>query len=265
MSTPELTPFAGKFAPLVGEERKLLSALTGSGPLLSIEAENEKEGGELLQTLVADAGAPFVRQQLRKSHKIYQKALNPRRKVITDRREAIRAALKKASRSLKQAAARAEPNLASVITTQLDEAYKQLQGAGKGVDSHLNAILRRGKLERVSLEALHAAILLAVFTFGFEWIGDSVCGWAARLIGVQQLPQRECVGLWFVATLTLFAAERWFLGPHLDGWLEERVKRSTLKELGLYYVERTRLEYRLAILESLTATEYKKLQDHGLL
>jgi hypothetical protein len=104
-----------------------------------------------------------------------------------------------------------------------------------------------------------------VFTFGFEWVGDSVCRWAARLFGIQELPRRECIGLWFAVTVALFAAERWFLGPLIDRWLEKRIYRSTLKALGFYYVERTRLEYRLAILEHETQTSYNTLKNHGLI
>lgn len=268
MTAPELTPFRGKFASLLDEERKLLADLTGSGPLQRIEAENETAFDELLQALVADAGARFVAQELDKRHQDYQKAFTPRLKEITGPLEAMRRAMRRARHSLKQAAARAQPPLASEITTQrlkLDEAQRQLRGAGKGVARHLNAILRQGKLERVGLDALHAVILLAVFTFGFEWIGDSICGWAARLVGIQQLPRRDCAGLWFVVTVILFAAERWFLGPLIDRRLEERIYRATLKALGFYYVERTRLEYRLAILKHEAEGSYSTLKSHGLL
>jgi hypothetical protein len=268
MPSPGLTPFADKLAKNVAEEQKLLFDLTGSGPLQRVEAENGVAGDELLQALVADAGARFVAQELDKRHQAYQKVFNPRLKKITDRLEAIRRAMKKARHSLKQAAAKAPPKLASEITShrlKLDEAQKQLRGAGKGVARHLNAILRQGKLERVGLDAVHAVILLAVFTFGFEWIGDSVCEWAARLAGVQQLTRRYCVGLWFAVTVILFAAERWFLGPLIDHWLEGRIYKSTLKALGFYYVERTRLEYRLAILEHETNDSYNTLKSRGLI
>jgi len=268
VTAPVSTPLAGKFAAILDQERALLLSLTGSGPLQGIESNNEKDCGDLLQTLVADAGDRFVARELDTRHQAYQKTFDPRLKVITDRLGEIRTAMRKVSGTLKQAAISAQPQLAFAITTQrsrLDEAHRQLRGVGKGVARHLNAILRRSKLERVTLEALHAAFLLAVFTFGFGWIGDSVCGWAARLVGIQQLPERTCLGLWFVATLALFGAERWFLGPLMDAWLEARVRRSTLKALGLYYVERTRLEYRLAILEHESATMYATLKSHGLL
>jgi hypothetical protein len=80
------------------------------------------------------------------------------------------------------------------------------------------------------LMPIHAALVLAVFTFGIEWIGESGC--AARLVGVQQLPRRECLGLWFVVTVALFAAERWFLGPLIDRKLEAQIYKSTRKALG---------------------------------
>lgn len=261
------TPLAGRFAAQVAHERKLLFDLTGAGPLQQVEADNEKAFNDLLQVLVADAGARFVAQELDKRHQDYWKTFDPRLKQITDRLEAIQRAIRKARRSLKEAAAKA-PQLASALRTQrseLDEAQKQLRGAGKGVARHLNAILRRGKVERVVLDALHAVLFLALFTFGFEWVGESVCGWAARLVRVQELSRRDCAALWFVVTVALFAAERWFLGPLIDRWLEQRMSRSTLKALGFYYVERTRLEYRLAILEHETDTSYKTLQSVGLL
>jgi hypothetical protein len=268
MTAPVSSPLAGKFATLVADERELLLKRTGAGALQRVEDDNQAAFDELLQALVADAGARFVAQELEKRHQDYQKVLNPRLKKINDRLEAIRRAMKKARRTLRLTAAKAQPQLASWLTTQrlkLDEAQRELRGAGKGVAHHLKAILRRGKLERVGLDAVHAALVLAVFTFGFEWIGESVCEWAAHVFGVQQLPRRECLGLWFAVTVALFVAERWFLGPLIDRKVETRMYRSTLKALGFYYVERTRLEYRLAIMEHETETSYRALKSQGLL
>jgi ABC-type transporter Mla subunit MlaD len=183
MTAPQSTPTAGRFAAQVADERKLLFDLTGAGPLQQVEADNEKAFDDLLQSLVANAGARFVAQELDKRHQNYRKTFDPRLKQITDRLAAIRRAVRKARRSLKQAAAKAPP-LASVLTTQrseLDKAQRELRGAGKGVARHLSAILRRGKLERVGLDALHAVLFLAVFTFGFEWLGNRSAG--GRLTG----------------------------------------------------------------------------------
>ncbi|GEM_PF-5749067 len=262
MSTPGSSPLEDQFAHRFDGERKLLLELTGLAPLESVEADNKAQWSELAQALMAQAGARYVARTLDERNQTYQKALKPRLKVIADRLKAIRKAMKKSRGRLKKAAARAGPEGAAVLASEdsyLDKTYKQLRSAGKGLDRHLNAILRRSKLERVGLEALLAAFLLAVFTIGAEKIADSVYRWAAPL------SPRDCVGLWFVITLILFAAGRWFFEPRIERMLEARLHRSTKEALDLYYVERTHLEYRVAILDYETEASNSRLKSHGVL
>jgi uncharacterized small protein (DUF1192 family) len=257
------TLFSGMFRPLLQQERDLLQKIIGQAPLQTVESANEAAYADFLQSLLAQSGARYVINRLYEEHKNYDSSFSPRVQAVTTSVCDLRSAIRRARMTLERM-----PAVAVGVAkqkSQLEEADSTMRGVGKGVARHLNSILRRGKLVRLLLDSLHALFILAVFSIGFGWLGDSACTWAANILRRSSLPQQVCLALWGGVTIVLFALERWFVGPVVDAWVEARITRSTEVLLGFYFVERTRLEYRMAILEHEIARMEATLRSHNLL
>lgn len=230
------------------EQRKAVAAVTNPAAADQARDAAAQALDEQFLILNSNSGHRAVTDHLAADDTVYRNALKSRLDSLDKKVQILREAMVRVGNDLKKMGGSQSAGF-HASGKELIKQEKLFRSFSSKLTHHLRQAVRRARIQKLLYDSLHVLAALAVFAFGFGYLGDTACQ-APRLIGFAPLTDMPCQLLGVLVTLALFIAERWILGPPLDRFLENRLHHAALAALFHYYTQRVSLEYSL---ERLTA------------